>query len=221
MAVVQSTYEQNQDIARIGQIANTQTADIDSYLAQEALGIPYGRAVRQGSEDHEVLIGIAPNGFVGIAVKDITRGPEEGGGFDMGAHLGAIWRGDIWVEASGAVSVGGQVYVEAKDGTLAAAVGSSLLNGVINASVTAVTVDTGAQFAVGDVVSVDNESMLVTARATNVLTVTRGYYGTTAVGHADNAPIAAGIAIPGGRWMGTAADEELAIVRLSGSLPTS
>lgn len=53
---------------------------------------------------------------------------------------------------------------------------------------TSVTVDTGSRFRVGDQIKVESsdEVMLVTAVAGNVLTVTRGYGGTTAEALADN-----------------------------------
>ena len=221
MAVVQNAYSERTGTARIGQVANTQTCDVDSYLVKETAGIPYGRAVRLGADYNEVLIGVANNNFVGIAVKDITRGPEEDNGFDVNTHLGAMWRGDVWVESFDAVSAGDRPYARSKDGRIGGAVGSSQLNGALTDSATTVTVDTGTQFAVGDVVNVDDEQMLVTARAGNNLTVTRAYNSTTAAAHADNAPIAAGFAISGGRFMKAAAIDALTVVRLAGTLPAA
>lgn len=56
------------------------------------------------------------------------------------------------------------------------------------ASATAITVDNGSRFRPGDQVRPNNgpEVMLVTAVSGNVLTVTRGYGGTTAIALADN-----------------------------------
>ena len=65
----------------------------------------------------------------------------------------------------------------------------NLLNGSINASVTTVTVDYGAAFAVGDILLIDSEKMLITAISSNDLTVTRGHKSTTAAAHDDDAPL--------------------------------
>ena len=64
---------------------------------------------------------------------------------------------------------------------------ATTLNGALTDVATSVTVTSGAVFpAVGDFhVLVNSEIMLVTARATNVLTVVRGQEGTTAAAHSD------------------------------------
>lgn len=65
------------------------------------------------------------------------------------------------------------------------------LNGLINGSTTSVVVDTGATFAAGDLILVDGELMYVTGKATNTLTVTRGWASlpSTATSHNDNTPV--------------------------------
>ena len=64
---------------------------------------------------------------------------------------------------------------------------ATTLNGALTDVATSVTVTDGSVFpAEGDFrVLVNSEVMLVTARATNVLTVVRGYEGTTAASHLD------------------------------------
>lgn len=65
-----------------------------------------------------------------------------------------------------------------------------LINGALSDTTgTTVTVDNGTYFQVGNVVRVDDEQMHVTAISTNTLTVTRGFAGSTAATHADNAPV--------------------------------
>ena len=59
----------------------------------------------------------------------------------------------------------------------------------LDATETAIDVDDGSIFTVNDLMQVDDEVMLVTAIATNTLTVTRGYFSTTAATHLDNANI--------------------------------
>lgn len=65
------------------------------------------------------------------------------------------------------------------------------LNGAITAAATSLTLDSGAALpATGDFrIRIGDELMLVTARASNVLTVTRGIEGTTATSHADEAVV--------------------------------
>lgn len=68
---------------------------------------------------------------------------------------------------------------------------ATTLNGAINNSTTSVVVTTGSVFpSTGNFrIIVDDEIMLVTARSSNTLTVTRGAEGTTAASHADLADV--------------------------------
>tara|TARA_R110000824_G_scaffold393933_1_gene593399 strand:+ start:17 stop:2527 length:2511 start_codon:yes stop_codon:yes gene_type:complete len=66
---------------------------------------------------------------------------------------------------------------------------NTLLNEALDNSETAIDVDSGSVFVVGDTIRVDNEQMLITAISTNTLTVTRAYLSTSAVTHLDNAPV--------------------------------
>ena len=59
----------------------------------------------------------------------------------------------------------------------------------VTATDTTLTVDDGSIFTVSDLMQVDSEIMLITVIATNLLTVTRGYFGTTGATHANNAAI--------------------------------
>lgn len=70
---------------------------------------------------------------------------------------------------------------------------STTLNGAINNSVTSITVTAGVVFpAEGDYrLIIDTEVVLVTARATNVLTVVRGVDGTAAASHSNADSISA------------------------------
>jgi hypothetical protein len=68
---------------------------------------------------------------------------------------------------------------------------ASTLNGGINNSTTSITVTNGAVFpSVGNFrIIIDDEIILVTARATHVLTVVRGAEGTAAASHSDSAVV--------------------------------
>lgn len=67
---------------------------------------------------------------------------------------------------------------------------ATTLNGSISNSVTSVTVTDASTWPTGAFrVKCENEIMYVTSRASNVLTVVRGYEGTTAASHADTTAI--------------------------------
>ena len=65
----------------------------------------------------------------------------------------------------------------------------STLSSSINNSVTSVTVADGTQFLTQSVIKIDSEEMLVTNIATNTLTVTRAFNGTTAASHTSGATV--------------------------------
>jgi len=58
-----------------------------------------------------------------------------------------------------------------------------------SSSDTTLTVDDGTNISVNDMIKIDSEIMLVTAKSTHNLTVTRGYRDTTAAAHDDNSKI--------------------------------
>lgn len=66
---------------------------------------------------------------------------------------------------------------------------SDQLAEALDNSETGVDVDNGAYFNTGNVIRVDDELMYVVSVASNTLTVTRGFAGTTAVTHLDDAPV--------------------------------
>ena len=156
MATLQTTYNERITNASAGEIANTVTCDVDSYICETAAGIGFGLAVQQGTAANECALGVAANTFIGITVKDPTRGPEDDDEYDQGSHVNVLYRGDIWVEVTHAVTVGGDVTA-----------------------------------------------------------------ATTTGGLSSEAAGATQIAISGARWMTAAAANGLAIVRLSGELPSA
>jgi len=66
---------------------------------------------------------------------------------------------------------------------------ASLLNEALDNSETAVDVDSGAEFAEGEVILVESEQMYISSISSNTLTVTRGYNSTSAVTHSDNTQV--------------------------------
>ena len=112
MGVTQSNYPERAGVARAGNIANTHTSDIDSYVVQTAGGVGFGRAVqRHASIDDRIIIGHSATKFLGIAVADPTVPESQGGSHTEYAQhrvAAVCYRGDIWVEVSAAVTAGSQ-----------------------------------------------------------------------------------------------------------------
>jgi hypothetical protein len=63
----------------------------------------------------------------------------------------------------------------------------TLLNEALDSSETGVDVDDASIFSIGTTIQVDSEYMYISGKSGNTLTVTRGYGGTTAAAHSDNA----------------------------------
>ena len=70
-----------------------------------------------------------------------------------------------------------------------AASDAQLVNEAIDGSETAIDVDEGAYFFVGDLIRVEDEIMEVTGISSNTLTVIRGTHGSSAASHSDNTAI--------------------------------
>ena len=114
MAVVQSTYP-NFHAAKVdGQVADTTTADIDSYRLTGATSVPFGRAVSRsnqagaGDRDCELYEGAR---YAGIAVMDERLAAGANGTYKQGDSLSAMWRGDVAVKVSAAVAPGDDVVI--------------------------------------------------------------------------------------------------------------
>ncbi len=66
---------------------------------------------------------------------------------------------------------------------------ANLINETFSAGDTTLTVDDGTNISVNDMIKLDSEILLVTAKSTNDLTVTRGYRDTTDADHVNNTEI--------------------------------
>lgn len=84
--------------------------------------------------------------------------------------------------------IGDRKY-EWQDDTLLVALSTINEGATFTNSDTTLTVADGNRFAVGDVIRIDTEHLLVTAISGNDLTVTRGFAGTTAASHSDGAEV--------------------------------
>ena len=90
-------------------------------------------------------------------------------------------------DASGFAS--GDVVTIDREDMLVNYVQTSQLAEDLDATESAIDVDTGSLFSTGDVITVDSEQMFVSGVSSNTLTVSRGYNATAAVTHTDNTPV--------------------------------
>lgn len=113
MAVVQTAYPNFHEALVPGQIVDTQTCDVDSLVNVGDDDIPFGYAVRQasaaGSTAKQCELGVAANVFRGIAVQDERLPAKNGARYKKSDHVSVLWRGDIAVKVSHAVSIGQNV----------------------------------------------------------------------------------------------------------------
>lgn len=82
-------------------------------------GIPFGRAVSQGSlSDEGVILGGSLAGFRGVSIRDITLPGDRAvvDAFLPPDSLAVLESGDIWVEPNEAVAAGNAVYFVAATG---------------------------------------------------------------------------------------------------------
>ena len=117
MSITQSTYVENLASGRPGQSATSATCDGDSYVAGD--DIEFGRAVRRGSSEDQVLPGLRlPAEYLGVSFKDSTRDPSEEDKFTRGAHAGVAYRGDLYISPHEAVVADDIVTARTSDGVL-------------------------------------------------------------------------------------------------------
>lgn len=129
----QTTYNERMAPPMPGVIAG-QDFQTDTGIAETASpGIPFGRAVSQGSlSDQGVILGGTAAGFRGISVRDVTlRGDLS----VVDAYLppnsvGVLTGGAIWVEPSVAVNANDAVYFDGSTGQLTnSSSGTQLIKG--------------------------------------------------------------------------------------------
>ena len=142
MAITQSGYQENLADGRPGQDATAATCDVASYVVERnasastdrsAYQIRFGRAVAQATESDECRpVFTTPTGtefllpnYVGVARKDITRDQRDDDRYPEGSVAGVMYRGDIFVLADGAVTVGADVTVNITTGELGATTASA------------------------------------------------------------------------------------------------
>ena len=124
MPAVQATFQERPNKWVEGQIADGQPYRADTYIAS-ANDQQFGRALKRAAANSEkVVMGVDGNAaheatnFVGVSIRDITRGPDEGDEYDAGASVAALTEGDIIIKVDGAVNMGDAVTANTGTGRL-------------------------------------------------------------------------------------------------------
>lgn len=123
---IQTDYNATLAPAVAGAQATMVPATIISRNVEDADGIGFGVAVSQGDGDKGVTAGGAE--FVGITLLDRSAAGE-GDTFRQGDSARVMTKGDIWVEAAGAVNAGDGVAVNAAGAFSAAGVEDDAIPG--------------------------------------------------------------------------------------------
>lgn len=122
MAVVQSTYSENIAPAVAGMVGNMTNWDADTLICETEAGIPFGRAVGQGTAANGGVIGAsAATGFRGVSIRDVTLPATNEDVFLAGDNMAVLTEGDIWVTVGGDVTAGQDVTFVATTGILSSA----------------------------------------------------------------------------------------------------
>ena len=120
MPVIQSVFADDYAVGYPGMVANGETSNRISRTAENAGGIPFGRAVFRGSADHFCDLTIGAD-FLGIAIADhgvpLMTGAQAVDTFPQYHNVPIMERGVIWVLASGIFTPGLGVAVLNADGT--------------------------------------------------------------------------------------------------------
>lgn len=129
----QSTYSERMPAPGPGILAGqVNEARITTGICETASpGIPFGRAVSQGTlSDEGVILGGSLAGFRGVSIRDITLRGDQGSTtldkYQAPNSMGVMEAGDIWVEPAGAVAAHAAVYFNATTGLFDDAAGGNI-----------------------------------------------------------------------------------------------
>lgn len=110
-------YKSEMDVGVAGAIANTENKNIISRVVEGTAGIPFGRAVVQGTKDKTIRAATTGDtAFVGVTVVDRTARDLTFGGFVEKETARVLEEGVIWVEVTAAVKAGDAAAVDLTTG---------------------------------------------------------------------------------------------------------
>ena len=118
----QTDYSETNDKYYAGMQINPHTADVDTFIAEGEIGFGISTIRGAGTNDKGVVLGAVVAGaavteFYGITILDPTRDPERGlDVYKSGDNVSVLWRGDIVVKVSTAVTAGSVPTITAATG---------------------------------------------------------------------------------------------------------
>jgi hypothetical protein len=139
MNIIQRNYSPVIRPGLVGMIGDHVESSTITRLCETATGIPFGRAVSQGTGDRGAVIG--GSGFIGLSVRDIT---QSGIAIDptatvrpavdlypQYANMEVITRGHLWVLPQGNVIADAAAYFDATTGLISGSASGAAANGYI------------------------------------------------------------------------------------------
>jgi len=113
---IQTVYNERQDAARAGHLANTELANLISRTVQTPDGVDFAVAVERGTGDNDCVL-FAGGTPLGIVVRQRAMDANEPNKFKQYSEARIATKGAIWVNAPVAVAQGDPVFVLDADGT--------------------------------------------------------------------------------------------------------
>ena len=114
---LQTTYTRYMTEGAAGAPATSHTWDGDTWVAKASAEIPFGYAVSKDSSGDNICVK-GGNGFVGVAVRDLTLVHDTPDQYEEYDNVVAMVRGDIWVVVEDAVTAYAVVKYNATTGQL-------------------------------------------------------------------------------------------------------
>ena len=174
----------------------TTIAAADYFVEPQRSGPPYDRIEIDFSSTAAFEAGDTPQRSISVAGRwAYSEDTKAAGTLRTAAGLTAAATAMLCSDGS-LIEVGDTLLIDTESTfvsgkTNAAEENNDLLNGAVGEATetVSVTVDLGTRYAVGEVIQVDSEKMLIEAISGNVLTVKRAYDGSLLASHLDNAAV--------------------------------
>lgn len=125
----QTTYSERMAPPSPGSPSGSDYDTITGLCETTAPGIPFGRAVSQGTlSDKGMVLGGTLAAFRGVSLKDITLASEQDAYLPPNS-MGVVHRGLVWVEPTVAVNANDPVWFNAATGTFNKSTGLGPIKG--------------------------------------------------------------------------------------------
>lgn len=133
MGTTQTTYSSSLSALSPGSQSSSDF-NVVTGITETVAGIPFGRAVGQGSSsDKGAILGGTLDQFRGISLKDATLVVDNSDKYLPSDSIGILDRGQIWVEPGEAVSANDPVWFNSTTGVFYKQTGSGRVGPVLGA----------------------------------------------------------------------------------------